>query len=56
MYLYLPVKNVEFANSIDPDKVAHNEPSYLGLQCLPSHLWIFIMIRLDVTGFEILQM
>ena len=29
---------VEFANSIDPDEVAHNEPPHLGLNCLPSNL------------------
>ena len=24
----------EFANGVDPDKMAHNEPSHLDLQCL----------------------
>ena len=24
----------EFANTVDPDETAHNEPSYLDLQCL----------------------
>ena len=28
----------EFANSIDLDEVAHNEPPYLDLYCLPSSL------------------
>ena len=28
----------EFANSIDLDEVAHNEPPHLDLQCLPSSL------------------
>ena len=28
----------EFANSIDPDGVAHNEPSHMDLYCLPSPL------------------
>ena len=28
----------ELANTVDPDKTAHNEPSNLDLQCLPSSL------------------
>ena len=28
----------EFANTADPDETAHNEPSHLDLQCLPSSL------------------
>ena len=28
----------EFENSIDLDKVAHNEPPHLDLLCLPSSL------------------
>ena len=28
----------EFANPADPDETAHNEPSHLDLQCLPSKL------------------
>ena len=31
----------EFANTADPDEMAHNEPSHLDLQCLPSKLWFF---------------
>ena len=31
-------KIVEFGNSVDPDEVAHNEPSHLDLHCLPSSL------------------
>ena len=31
----------EFANTVDPDETAHNEPSHLDLQCLPSSLLIF---------------
>ena len=31
-------KIAEFANSIDPDEAAHNEPPYLYLQCLSSTL------------------
>ena len=30
------MKIVEFANSVDPDEVAQNEPPYLVLHCLPS--------------------
>ena len=26
----------EFAITVDPDEMAHNEPSHLDLQCLPS--------------------
>ena len=26
----------EFANTVDPDETARNEPSHLDLQCLPS--------------------
>ena len=28
----------EFANTVDPDETAHNEPSHLDLQCLPYSL------------------
>ena len=28
----------EFANNVDTDYMAHNEPSHLDLQCLPSSL------------------
>ena len=28
----------ELANTVDPDETAHNEPSHLDLQCLPSSL------------------
>ena len=35
-----PPKKTEFANSIDKDEVAHNEPPHLDLQCLQSILWI----------------
>ena len=32
----LETKTAEFANSIDPDEVAHNEPLHQDLHCLPS--------------------
>ena len=28
----------KFANTVDPDEKAHNEPSHQDLQCLPSSL------------------
>ena len=31
-------KITEFANSVDLDEVAHNEPPHLNLHCLPSCL------------------
>ena len=33
--------NAAFANTIGPDETAHDEPSYLDLQCLPSSLLFF---------------
>ena len=30
------MKTVKFANSVDLDEVAHNEPPHLDLPCLPS--------------------
>ena len=35
----------EFANTIDPDETAHNEPSHLDLQCLPSIFFLFFNIK-----------
>ena len=32
------MKIAEFANSVDLDEVAHNEPPHLDLHCLPSSL------------------
>ena len=29
------MKIVEFANSVDPDEAAHNEPPHLNLHCFP---------------------
>ena len=39
------MKIAEFANSVDPDEVAHYEPPHLDLHCLPSSLRILNMIR-----------
>ena len=37
--LSLPVTKIaEFANSVNLDEVAHNEPPHLDLHCLPSSL------------------
>ena len=41
----------EFANSVDPDEVAHNEPPHLDLHCLPSSLRILNMIQLGLNIF-----
>ena len=30
-----------FANSVDPDEMAHNEPSHLDLHCLQKYLLLF---------------
>ena len=41
LVLTLKVPNTtiaEFANTADSDETAHNEPSHLDLQCLPSSL------------------
>ena len=43
--LQVPVTKIaEFANSVDLDEVAHNEPPHLDLHFLPSSLCIFNMI------------
>ena len=38
IFLAPKTKLAKFANSIDPDEVAHNEPPHLGLHCLPFSL------------------
>ena len=38
-------KIAEFANSVDLDEVAHNEPPHLDLHCLTSSPWILNMIQ-----------
>ena len=43
--LSLPVTKIaEFANSVDLDEVAHDEPPHLDLHCLPSSLSILNLI------------
>ena len=44
-------KTPEFANSVDLDEVAHNEPHRPNLQCFPSSLSILTMIHLVLTFF-----
>ena len=39
------MKIVEFANSVDPDEVAHSEPPHLDLYCLLCNLWILNMMH-----------
>ena len=39
LILWVPeTKIAEFANSVDLDEVAHDEPPHLGLHCLSSSL------------------
>ena len=45
------MKIVEFANRVDPDEVAHNEPRHLDQLCLPSTLLILSMIYLELNIF-----
>ena len=40
-----------FANSVDQDEMAHNEPSHLDLQCLPSSLRILSLMWLGWKRF-----
>ena len=44
-------KIAEFANSVDLDEVAHNEPPHLDVHCLPSSLWILDMIYFGLNIF-----
>ena len=37
-FLHSETKIAKFANSVDLDEVAHNEPPHLDLHCLPSSL------------------
>ena len=48
-------KIIEFANIVDPDEVAHNEPPHLDLQCLSSSFVNSQYDSLDRTIFEVLQ-
>ena len=41
----------EFANTVDPDETAHNEPSHLDLQCLPSSLSFFKIVQFTLKVF-----
>ena len=37
------LKKAEFANSIDPDEAAHNEPPHLDLHCSQIHFFLFFL-------------
>ena len=51
------MKIAEFANRVDLDEVAHNEPPHPDLHCLLSSLRILNIILLGLTIFlKILQM
>ena len=41
----------EFANTVDLDETAHNEPSHLDLQCLPSSPLICNKIQFELKVF-----
>ena len=49
-------KEVKFANSVDPDQMAHDEPSHLDLLCLPSSLsvldTIFLWLNTEFSPFQ----
>ena len=36
----------DFANTVDPDETAHNEPSHQDPQCLPSSILMYNIIQL----------
>ena len=44
-------KIAEFANSVDLDEVAHDEPPRLDLHCLPSRFCVVIKIKLRLNFF-----
>ena len=46
------MKIAEFANSVDLDEVAHNEPPHLDLHCLPCCLQILNIIQLGIYIFR----
>ena len=41
----------EFANSVDLDELAYNEPPHLDLHCLTSSLWILSVLKLGLNFF-----
>ena len=45
------MKIANFANSIDPDEAAHNEPPHLDLHCLSSNLGIFNTEYIELCTF-----
>ena len=47
------MKKVKFANSVDPDEAALNEPPHLNRHCLPCCLGILNIIYLELKIFSI---
>ena len=55
--LYLLILNpnttiAEFANTVDPDETAQNEPSHQDPQCLPSSTLIYNIIQFELKVFR----
>ena len=50
----LQTKTDNFANSVDPDETAHNEPSHQDLHCLPSfwQQWIRPNVEMEESVSE----
>ena len=42
----------DFANTVDTNEIAHNEPSHLDLQCLPTSLSFFNIIQFILKVFQ----
>ena len=41
----------DFANTVDPDETAHNEPSHQDQQCLPPSILIYNIIQFELKVF-----
>ena len=54
--LFNPVaKTATFANNVDPDEMAHDEPSHQDLHCLPFCSWLttnFLLGVMDVSEYR----
>ena len=50
------LKIAEFANSVDLNEAAHNEPPHLDLHCLHSGPWILNIIWHGRNSFQSFQM
>ena len=42
----------DFANTVDPEETAHNEPSHLDPQCLPLSILIYKIIQFELSVFK----